>query len=476
MELLFETRLEIARRAGKLHAVQNRPALHPEPVLKGDTVADRRGVSLYGTVMRDGGTYRMWYQTKGESYVKGNTFDVAYAESEDGIEWKKPGLTQSNTPSAPSNLLDVQLHSPSVYHDPGAPEDARYVMTGWRRGREEFHGPDSGYHRATSADGLHWTLDVSSRIHGSDVITSVYHPGWQRAVTALKRMVFFRSVRRRAIWTVASRSNQWEGTPQQALMPDDFDDLSAVQHGAHVGDYYGMGMFPAGNGMVSFLWRYWSRLGHFSKAHGKPAGLHSFGDIDLGLAYQAGPGEVWMQPSGRPDFLRHQDLPWDASIITTASTPVEVGDCHRLYFSTSPAHGWQQGLSETDLAKAFAGYESLGGLSRIGFMEWKQHRLFGLHSDSEGFLDLNLGPDAAGKVLVLNYQCEPGGYIQAEIEGHPEHSRDQCVPLEGEALAKPVVWLGNKTLPDGSPRSTVVRIRMVRATLWAYNLTSDDAK
>lgn len=61
MELLFEARTNLGGFSGHLNFVQRKPHLHPEPVLRPDTFADGAGVSIYGSVLREGGTLRMWY-------------------------------------------------------------------------------------------------------------------------------------------------------------------------------------------------------------------------------------------------------------------------------------------------------------------------------------------------------------------------------------------------------------------------------
>ena len=54
MELLFESRMNL-NAYGKLYFFQNKPAVHPEPVLEPDSFVDGAGATLYGTVMRDTG-------------------------------------------------------------------------------------------------------------------------------------------------------------------------------------------------------------------------------------------------------------------------------------------------------------------------------------------------------------------------------------------------------------------------------------
>ena len=88
-ELLFESRLNIAAPGGasamegKLRFVQGKPKLHDGSVLVGDTDTDGAGASIYGTVLRDGGHYRMWYQAWPRDWDGQDVALVGYAESDD---------------------------------------------------------------------------------------------------------------------------------------------------------------------------------------------------------------------------------------------------------------------------------------------------------------------------------------------------------------------------------------------------------
>ena len=84
MELLFESRTNVGEFSPNLRFVQNRPLIHTESVLVGDTFADRNGVTIYGSVLRDGGRFRMWYQTFPEDWSYDRDMaSVGYAESDD---------------------------------------------------------------------------------------------------------------------------------------------------------------------------------------------------------------------------------------------------------------------------------------------------------------------------------------------------------------------------------------------------------
>ncbi len=129
---------------------------------------------LYGSVLRDGGRYRMWYH--GGS-------GVSYAESEDGIVWRKPLLGLHLVNGEDTNILidrnateGTPNYIPQFYelfgvHKVDQPEnpDARYVM-GYLSLQPDYSGPDEDpFHKgqrrglgvATSPDGIHWTLQKS---------------------------------------------------------------------------------------------------------------------------------------------------------------------------------------------------------------------------------------------------------------------------------------------------------------------------
>ena len=53
-------------------------------------------VFLYGSVLRDGDVYRMWYY---------GSFGVAYAESADGVVWHKPDLDLVEIDGTKTNIV-----------------------------------------------------------------------------------------------------------------------------------------------------------------------------------------------------------------------------------------------------------------------------------------------------------------------------------------------------------------------------------
>ncbi len=468
MELCFEGRSNIIRTWGKLRPCRAIPEILPEPVMTGSTPLDARGVQLYGTILREGDGFRMWYQAHPQGFATMSSPYVAVAESDDGIVWRKPplNLVEFNGDKK-NNLCSLGLHCPTVFIDPDAPASHRYRASGSRKQFLEGASRRSGYYTSHSADGLNWTLDdPEPRWPWEDVINSVYHPIRRCGLTALKRTHRVNGVVRRSIWESEYRDGDW-GEPRSVLVPDSYDDIRAQAHGYAIGDYYGMGMMPAGQGMVGFPW-------HFR--YGGPAG---FGSVDLGLTFQENPGGGWMHYPGRPDFISHDLVPWAPGGIYSASSAIEVGDEQWLYFAGAGIrHGWRlnsdwQGFLARDP-------EPQACVWNIGLARWPRNRLFGLEADSEGLLWLDLGEISEPCELWLNYRTAPSGqigvrladwgplYAEADISGRDAAA---VVPLRGDKLETVVSWKDGSVIQPLEPeRHLTAYIELDRATLYGYEL------
>lgn len=228
-------------------------------MLEPDSLVDGAGISLYGTVLNDGGRLRMWYQAWPRNWRGGNADYVGYAESDDGIEWKKPRLGLVDFEGTDNNLVDLKGHPPAFFIDPDAPADHRYrgtICTGPFHEGAQAHLTRYGFYTAHSADGLHWQYDRDEpRWKSADMINCAYNPTRRKAVIAMKYMHRFQGFTRRSIWEAGFENGQWTDQ-HMALIPDDYDNVRAMSQGYAGADYYGMGLMPAGQGMVGFLWQF----------------------------------------------------------------------------------------------------------------------------------------------------------------------------------------------------------------------------
>lgn len=468
MELFFESRPEIQSTTGKMQFFQRQPQIHPEPVLGPSSFVDGGGTSLYGAVLNEGGRLRMWYQAWPRDWNGMNVDLVGYAESDDGIEWEKPTLGLVDYGGTDNNLVDLKGHPPSLFVDPGSPASHRYratVCTGPSHQGADAELTKYGYYTAHSADGISWEYDQDFPWWDSaDAITCAYNPVQRRGIAAIKYIHRFQGTYRRLIYNAEFRDGQWSDA-HMALVPDDYDNIRAMTTGFASADYYGMGMMAAGTGMVGFIWQF-----RHSLPRTADSGIGVFGAVDVTLAYQNGPGDCWLHMPGRPDFISHSDPPWGHGGVYTACSPVEVGDEHRLYFSSSAhTHGWyvnEQWRVVEELKQTLID----GGICRVGFARWPKWRLFGFQSDPHGTLSLNIRPDSPCTFL-LNYECEVGGSIRAELPGVDGCSLDDSVELTGDSLGSPIAWHNGTAIPpaeDGAPRT--VKLHLDRATVYAYEV------
>ncbi|MEX0641099.1 MAG: hypothetical protein WD468_00280 [Pirellulales bacterium] len=141
----------------------SQPSVRLEPVLRPESedsaAPDQLAAHFYGTVLHDGGKFRMWYygahRAGGRWKVKGQT---CYAESEDGIHWRKPKLGQLDLNGSTQNngiaLVGEDTQGVMVILDESDPGPARrYKMVVQYMPRDY-----PTLKTAFSADGINWTL------------------------------------------------------------------------------------------------------------------------------------------------------------------------------------------------------------------------------------------------------------------------------------------------------------------------------
>lgn len=151
-----------------------RPQKHGRPVLQPgpDGSVDDWGAILYGTVLFDGGRFRMWYLAwprpdRRFPLKPGHQYrPIAYAESRDGIRWTKPNLGLVDfRGSKENNLVLIEPQAEpysrsndfiSVLLDPQDPDvNRRYKMAYIVYDAERRFSTTA---TAVSPDGLKWRL------------------------------------------------------------------------------------------------------------------------------------------------------------------------------------------------------------------------------------------------------------------------------------------------------------------------------
>ncbi len=431
------------------HAAEKHPA---NPVLRADrpweAASAITGPYVYGTVMREDGKFRLWYQILN----KGN--HVGYAESDDGVHWIKPdlGIIEFNGSKA-NNLVvsafqpavtDGECHNPSVICCPEQAE-SRFALYGF--------DPQAGHARvAFSADGLHWRYVAETEkkplFTSSDVVNFFYDPYHQRYTATWKT----RNRRGRAVGVAWSDDGlAWTKPVDGPVFVADDLDPDATQ-------IYGMPVFPYQGLYIGQPWIYSARYfkyGDYSvnKLHDAQEDSPRTVEVQLAWSWDL---INWTRPHVRTPFIAHgAKAQWDSGMIYTARAPVVVGE--KLYFY----YGGCDALHDDRRVNAAIG---LAALRLDGFCSLQA-------GETEGWFISRREP--MRKPLVnINARTGNGGFVVAEILDRqnrvvPGFSREDCTPFTGDSVSAVLKWTTAR-LPTPLAADYKLRFYMRNADLFSY--------
>ena len=455
--------------------VQVRPAILPEPVLAAQSDADGMGASIYGSVIRDRGLFRMWYQAWPRDWDGADAVTVACVESDDGLTWRRPsyGLIEC-CGTKQNHLTDLPFHCPSVFIDPTAPADKRYRAFGYGhpdrlKGRFPHTINRWGYFTAYSGDGIKWTLESSEPTwEGGDVITSTWNAYRNCALVALKRPFRCRGIDRRSVFLAEWSADRVEEAVS-ALVPDEYDDVVAQSRGFNSADYYGLGLMPTPGPTVGFLWHFRHSL---PLTQSRSFGV--FGVVDVSLVYQVDHRGRWVHFPGRAEWMSTRDAPqWARGGIYTAAYAIDVGDETWLYFTgAAHRHGWYLDASWKRRPELLA-LRDKTGFCKIGVAKWPRNRLMGYHAPLREAITLSPRDERTGDSrFVLNAATQPDGVIRVALlakagrEPIEGYTLDDCEPISGNHAEVEVRWKGQSGLPGAE--KLAAEIEITKGTLYAF--------
>ncbi len=459
-DYLIESKENLTRQVHPAEQHPANPVLWPEEEWEG-TVA-----LLYGSVIRDGGTYRMWY-------LSGP--GVSYAESADGIEWSKPALDLFEIDGHPTNAVvrraTPEGAPPSLEHfyelfgafkDPSEPDPARRYKMGYlsiQRGYsgprvDPFHGGQRrGLGVAASPDGIHWTTidawtteaicDGASHwmydpVHEQHVLygrTKFKDPELEKAWTQeeyVRKYWWGRSVAR----TESPDFLDWthkDPTAAPVVMTADGDDPPGTE-------IYGMAVFPYGSAYIGLVQRF----------HNRPGDVYL--DIQLAVSHDS---VHFTRVEGRSPFIPCGPVgSWDRFNNAIANNPpIEVDGKLRFYYSGrtyrhSPYDGPDKG-------------ESGGG---IGFATIPRDRFVSLGASFDGGALVTKPLRLRNGALHLNADADFGEIAVEALNGAGE-TIASSEPISQDGLDLPVAWAEGGIPGDAEP--VRLRITLRNALLFA---------
>jgi hypothetical protein len=441
---------------------------HPaNPVLRRGSkgAPDHGHAILYGSVLHIDGKFRMWYLGMFETELKAGQAPgwwrpMCYAESDDGITWRKPGLGLVDfNGNTDNNICLIESEVPSlakvndflsVIHEPDDPDPQRrykcvYIahppFNDVRGGRSGI-GPDErrwgAFIAATSADGLSWKVvgDRPMNAGGERFEVSglyrfgnfYYTPGqlispwsWRMDGTGIGRvMLTYRSPDfrnwSRAKATAFARPGQLTSTP-----------IAGQQ------THMGAGLWNRGNVLVGLygMWQDADRRPEDGKYWNKGVA------IDLGLIV-SNDGIHFREPV--PDhkvIARGSEGEWDSIALLQGHAFVNVGDCTMMWYSH-----WDTGgkLQNMEIGLATMRRDGFGYLSRKVSGSPAHIVTAPIATTADARISINVEGVTADAPLTVELLDEFDRAI-------PDYSGDNAAVVSEPGTSREVVW--GKSVPAG---------------------------
>ena len=488
---------------------------------------DARGAD-YPCVLYEDGLFRMWYSCMPDAEDYGENADHAftcYAESDDGVTWRKPDLRitgQSRYPG--NNLLALPGFCMGVVRalpgsefrylaasmqimplEPGISDVPGNSYDGGGSGRSsgesltgEAHGTagvpvNSGVPREPptgggtfifgSQDGLRWRQLARVCRHGDCASLFADAPSGRYLLYQKVGLMHGMHMRRSFIGLESRDGVSWDytGIPygahtwRECFVADDYDDLIAAQRGFRISDYYGVtihrvgplyvaieNIFTIGPPLVPYFGQNPSGLCHFR----------------LGFSHNA---FNWRRPAGRPPWLElGAPGEFDAGFMVPGLNLAEHGDEMLLYYAGTPyEHGWCINPDFT-FNRTIPLSEQRDTL-RIGLVKIKRDRFASLAATYKGRFDIE--PDSHGSEplfisprrsqLFVNARC-PNGAIRVAIaeRGKTDNlhgfSFEDCIPFTGDSVRAPMRFRKASTAGIPPDKPVYLRFEVSRGEIFGY--------
>lgn len=413
------------------------------------------------SVLEDNGRCRMWYECYDVAgWPTADDTSFCYAESEDGVTWRKPEFDFFAYPGSPkSNILFRQVgpegahsrvHGCGVFLDGSAPPEARYKAVSQGRflnstpvaGDPPASGPEGFYRVAGmySADGLVWSRYPEPIC--TIMADSQYSAFWEGS---LNQYVLYgrTSGHGRALGRSSSPKFTHFAplelvleTDSQTLPNCDLYNPAALKYPYAENAYF---LFPS-------LYN------------------HDTGKLDIRIATSRD-GIHWTWPQFEMPFIAlGQDGDFDSGSLYMGQGLIRREEEIWQFFSGSPLRHDEAELP--NLTKA--GNERI--FSRV------TSRLDGFVSADAGAAGgYFLSPPFifTGSGLYLNAQVREGGSIRVGLlneSGDAERGRDtrDCIPLTGDHTDLGVAWQDGAEVSSLAGKTVRMRVEMVDASLFAF--------
>ena len=458
---LFLDMLEVARCDNVTLQVEtavkhpNNPLIQRGP----DGAFDQDRVFNHGRVMFDNGRYRMWYggirePRRSEAYVPWyDWIRCGYAESEDGLTWKRVRVgTVDHNGSRDNNILQFLRHSSVIFRDDEESDPKRRykALYCWNSGEHLDIARTGKYGKTwdpreerflidvmTSPDGIHFEREEGELIFPGDqarplsvipqsIFRDTNEPDPQKRFKAYGFMSM--NLRRRGTSYITSPDCiHWTAHPELPVIdPAVRGTPPAV--GGPTGQVHDTAVF-------SYEGYYLALYQDQHEPLNMPVELAVSRDSDIFRHIEVGQKII---PVGEPDD-------WDALTILPTS-PVVLEDEIRLYYGGGSERREENG------AKRWQTLPGLATLRRDGFtsIQLSDRTTTGTLTTIACHI-----PKKATR-LHINAFCPDGTEMRVALidlqtkQPIDGYSTKSCQPITGNNLDKSVRWQNQATLPQGT--------------------------
>lgn len=452
---------------------------------------DARVTSAYGSTLVEDGVFRKWFACMPDASHQDKDPDhwlSCYAESNDGIHWRKPDLRitgqnrwpGNNLVGLPGGVLSVVRALPSsgcrylalTIHKWPDPEPD--VCPDVKLGRP-------GMYLFASDDGLHWQQFTRQPViaHGDWAILHV-DPVQQRYLLYSKVAANHGLTSRRAALVIESRDGvHWTGYNgtrqwQETYVSDDYDDLLAQQRGFRISELYGYTLYQVDTLYLAVQSVLSVGMPLHTCMRQNPNGVFH---LRMAFSHDA---THWRFPRGRPSLLEvGRPGEFDAGIMVCESTIVEHGEDQFLYYSGDPyPHGWC--ITPDFKIRQDIPIEEQRGTQSLGLARFRRDRFGSLAYTYRGRFDAEIGP-RQGTQLTINARC-PRGTVRVALaeqrspyhleprksDNLPGFGFEDCIPFTGDAVRAPVQFRNAHVaqIPPNIP--LVLRVEIYAGEIFGY--------
>jgi len=414
------------------------PVKHPgNPLFAPDAPWENGNMQFYGSVVKVGGQpFQMWYTVIHKPW----RMFLAYAESDDGLVWRRPLLEIFRHNGEKTNIvLADNPHGTAVIYDAAEPrEDWRYKMVAGT----DPSGCICAYH---SPDGIHWLPVRRFPV----IATNPDCPmGFLRApdgryVVYHRLYGFGRRVFRSESWDFV----YWTGEPRMVLEPD-AGDPTQVQ-------FYGLGAAPYGSYELGTLWMFHTDPEEYGRGHSR-------GYQEAELAY-ARSGYAWHRAAQGKPFIPHGSPgSWEQGNLQCASAPVYLDEEIRYYYiGTDMSHKRQW-----ELEPQHAG---------LGMASLRPDRFVALVAGDEPAELLTVSVIFPSPQIQLNASTKEDGWIRVELldinaQPIPSLTMENCLPIAGDSTSHQVRWHHAQISDTLVGQPVRLRIHACKARLYSISL------